>query len=310
MIDIKQLKYFIVCADVGSFSVAASILYTTQSSVSKVIMTLEKEMGTRLFTRNPHGITLTPQGKAAYRKASRIIENVEELKEFSRPKDVEWLNIVCNPSSWLSNRFVEFYNLYENEKLHCQVHTANVSGVMKRLSEYRDEIGFVYVYGSLSLEFQYALSRNHLEFHTLKELGTMLYLGRKHPLYQADSISQSELNELAFIQNYSDEFGEYSKWNLKAEPEKSLDEIDIRIITNSDYIMEKMLAGGRLANVSGNYLTDDESSAIKNGFPLENEKSRIYFGYMKRAEEELGGLAQRFLAFIEKALEVSDGGCK
>ena len=37
MIDIKQLKCFITCADAGSFSEAASVLYTTQSSVSKVI---------------------------------------------------------------------------------------------------------------------------------------------------------------------------------------------------------------------------------------------------------------------------------
>lgn len=308
MIDIKQLKYFIVCADVESFSVAASILYTTQSSVSKVIMRLEKEMGTRLFVRHSHGITLTPEGKAAYRKASEIVENVVQLEEFSRPKDVEWLNIVCNPSSWLSNRFVEFYNLYENEQLHCQVHTANVNGVMRRLGEYRDEIGFVYVTGIRSLEFQYALSRNHLEFRTLKQLETMLYLGRKHPLYQADSISQEELDKLAFIQNYAGEPDESGKWNLKEEPQKSLKEMDIRIITNSDYIMEKMLGGGRLANVSGNYLTDDESAAMKTGFLLENENSQIYFGYMKRTGEELSGLAQRFLAFIQNALGIAPKG--
>ena len=35
--DLKQLQYFVVCAQTGSFSDAAKNLYSTQPSVSKVI---------------------------------------------------------------------------------------------------------------------------------------------------------------------------------------------------------------------------------------------------------------------------------
>ena len=73
MINIKQLKYFITCADAGSFSEAASVLYTTQSSVSKVIRALEEEMQASLFVRNPHGISLTPNGKQAYGSDGRAV---------------------------------------------------------------------------------------------------------------------------------------------------------------------------------------------------------------------------------------------
>ena len=45
MLDLKQLKYFIVCAETGSISEAAKLLYTTQPSVSKAIKALEEEMG-------------------------------------------------------------------------------------------------------------------------------------------------------------------------------------------------------------------------------------------------------------------------
>ena len=74
MINIKQLKYFITCADAGSFSEAASVLYTTQSSVSKVICSLEEEMQASLFVRSPHGIGLTPNGKQAYAYASQFLD--------------------------------------------------------------------------------------------------------------------------------------------------------------------------------------------------------------------------------------------
>ena len=59
MLDLKQLKYFIVCAETGSISEAARLLYTTQPSVSKVIKSLENDMGILLFERMPRGITLT-----------------------------------------------------------------------------------------------------------------------------------------------------------------------------------------------------------------------------------------------------------
>ena len=45
MLDLKQLKYFIVCAETGSISEAAKLLYTTQPSVSKAIKALENDMG-------------------------------------------------------------------------------------------------------------------------------------------------------------------------------------------------------------------------------------------------------------------------
>ena len=43
--DLKQLQYFVVCAQTGSFSDAAKVLYSTQPSVSKVVKALEDALG-------------------------------------------------------------------------------------------------------------------------------------------------------------------------------------------------------------------------------------------------------------------------
>lgn len=42
--EIKQLEYVIMAAEMGSFNKASEYLYTTQSSVSKVIRSLEEEL--------------------------------------------------------------------------------------------------------------------------------------------------------------------------------------------------------------------------------------------------------------------------
>lgn len=60
--DLKQLQYFVVCAQTGSFSDAAKVLYSTQPSVSKVVKALEDALGMQLFERLPRGIRLTSAG--------------------------------------------------------------------------------------------------------------------------------------------------------------------------------------------------------------------------------------------------------
>ena len=49
--ELKQLEYFMVACEKGSFNQAAECLYTSQPNVSKVIGMLEQELGRALFER-------------------------------------------------------------------------------------------------------------------------------------------------------------------------------------------------------------------------------------------------------------------
>ena len=100
MIETKQLQYLVVCAQLRSFSKAAEALYTTQPNVSKVIRMLEDELGFPVFVRQSRGITLTARGQRVYEYASRAVENIEQLKSFSRMDKGEELLASWNPSSW------------------------------------------------------------------------------------------------------------------------------------------------------------------------------------------------------------------
>ena len=62
--EIKQVQCVLAVAAAGSFSAAAEELYVSQSSLSKLIMALEKELGVELFDRSRRKIALTPAGDA------------------------------------------------------------------------------------------------------------------------------------------------------------------------------------------------------------------------------------------------------
>ncbi len=61
--ELRQLEYFMITCEKGSFNQAAECLYTTQPNVSKVISSLEKELGRPLFERSSRGSTLPPMVK-------------------------------------------------------------------------------------------------------------------------------------------------------------------------------------------------------------------------------------------------------
>lgn len=277
-------------------------MYTTQSNVSKTIASLEKSVGAALFVRQSRGITLTAKGKHVYKYACRIMEEVGALGDFSTTGEMEWLNVSCNSSSWFANRFVEFYHLHSGENIHCQVYTSGTRTIMNRIRDYKDDVGFVYMMGSQKADFKYALGRHHLDFIPLVQVTPMLYLGEKNPLYEQKQNGRDELKNLRFIQNYQDEFTKDMKWIIQENEEETLENMDVAVITNSDYLMKKMLSETELANISGSYLNHGEEQNRRNGIPLKQKNDVVEFGYLKREGEPLGKMAELFVEFIRDAL--------
>lgn len=89
MIDLKQIQYFIVCAQKHSFSSAAKELFTTQPNVSKAIKALEEELGFLLFERHNRGISLTEDGEKVYEYAVCICDNLNEIGRLKKTKKAD-----------------------------------------------------------------------------------------------------------------------------------------------------------------------------------------------------------------------------
>ena len=61
-----QMDYYIRAYELGNIARAADEFMVSRSVVSRVISTLEEELGHKLFERSKNGITPTPAGKEAY----------------------------------------------------------------------------------------------------------------------------------------------------------------------------------------------------------------------------------------------------
>lgn len=65
----EQLDYFIAAVECDTFFDAADQLHTTQSTLSKQILKLEKELGISLFDRSKRSAVITQAGKTFYEEA-------------------------------------------------------------------------------------------------------------------------------------------------------------------------------------------------------------------------------------------------
>jgi len=79
--EIERLKEFICLAKTLNYHMAASQCYISQSTLSKHIASLEKELGCRLFVRNKASVALTAYGKLLYGHACNIIGAYEDCLE-------------------------------------------------------------------------------------------------------------------------------------------------------------------------------------------------------------------------------------
>ena len=298
--DLKQLQYFVACAQTGSFSDAAKILYSTQPSVSKVIKALEDTLGMQLFERLPRGIRLTVQGQKVYSYACRITSEIDVLENMASRGMTKWIRISMNPSSWLANQFVDFYNETYEKNYHFQLTTAGVRSVMERVRDYMDDIGFVYILSQHRENFLHELAKNKIEFVPMYETDVILYPGRKTEFYGSgkDRIELDELEGTRFIQNYQDEF-----FDIGAAGDESFQwkDLDISVLTNSDYIMERMLRNSRVFNVSGSYLSENKAGTTP-GIPLDMGNNKVIFGYMFHKGEKIEESVQEFLDFLKGRL--------
>lgn len=80
-LELRQLRYFKVVADAGSFARGAQALRVAQPALSRSVAKLEDEMSSSLFVRHSAGVSLTDAGIRFYEYATQVLGSVRQLVE-------------------------------------------------------------------------------------------------------------------------------------------------------------------------------------------------------------------------------------
>lgn len=98
---LEQLYHIIEVAQSKSISLAAEHTYISQPAISSSISKLELELGVSLFKRTNQGMIPTDVGEEVIKKASDIIDQIEEVKNIARKNALELtgdISVAVEPS--------------------------------------------------------------------------------------------------------------------------------------------------------------------------------------------------------------------
>lgn len=203
--ELKQLEYFMVACEKGSFNQAAECLYTSQPNVSKVIGMLEQELGRALFERTSRGLRVTPYGETVREYAHNILNHVSLINSLAEDTQERKFTVSTYPSNMIARLLTDFYKKYGCE---CQIshREGSVEEISDQVSQGISELGIVYVAQKQVPAFRHILSHKKLSFQELDVKPACVYVGPNHPRYEDESIDFTELPQLKFVSGIRDFF--------------------------------------------------------------------------------------------------------
>lgn len=192
--ELNHLWEFTVVAEMLNFSLAADFLYTTQSTLSKHIASMEKELNVKLFQRNTRSVTLTKAGEQLLPVAKQISESYNGFRqqlyqqEETRKASVSILAIPVLAQYDIINTIYSFQKLHPAIEL--KVDEQESLNIPSLLEQPDNEFAIMRFFGEIPEQYDY------LE---LCKDSFVAVLPSNHMLTVLDPIPLSKLKKETFI---------------------------------------------------------------------------------------------------------------
>lgn len=191
--DLNQLETFITVSNHLSFTKASEELFITQSSVSKIIKSLEDELGALLFYRSPE-IKLTDVGKELYKHSVDIISLIDNIPtELDNLTDLKKGTIrIGIPPIIGSSFFPAIIGKFKSKYPGIEITLVEVGSkiIQEELNAGNLDVGIICSYPD---------QRELFEINRLLESPLLIGVHKDNPLADKDEISFKDLEEEEFI---------------------------------------------------------------------------------------------------------------
>ncbi|MBT1165092.1 LysR family transcriptional regulator [Bifidobacterium felsineum] len=216
----------------GSFSAAADELHCSQSAISQMISSLEKELGITLINRQRNGCTLTEESRQLYPLIERYVEDGLRIRE----KTAEILGldtgvirmgtIASISAHWLPGLISSFQQRYPNVRF--TLHQGDYTTIQEWIHNGTIDFGFI----------NPAASRE-VKTITIKQGEMLAVLPLDHPLAQLDCVPLKALAREPMILleegHYSEPLEAFASVGLKP---------NVRLRIHDDYSIMTMVEAG------------------------------------------------------------------
>lgn len=188
--ELKQLRRFLVVAELKNFHAASEVLHITQPALSQSIQKLEGSVGELLFLRGTRGVELTKFGKLLVPRAKLILKFGDDfIHDLEVDKQRRNAHIKVGVSSYLARGlFVDAFDRFNKRMPDVYVDVLEDQGLklIEALEHGHLDLAFCGLVGKLDDHPSIAFDR----FYTVKYA---LCARKGHPIFATSSDSASNV---------------------------------------------------------------------------------------------------------------------
>ena len=206
--ELSQLRYFLVVAELGNMSRAAEMLYVSQPNLSTSITRLEDEVGAPLFERRRGRITLTHNGEMLMKSVKKAMNTLEAGIQTVRDQNssqspVLSLGCMVDDTNLLRQFVLKYPSIYLNQQradlsiITTLLRTDDIELALTVLPPASEEITYERIY---HCRYVVLMNRRH-------PLAGEQMLTRQQLAGLPMAIDGSRLNRITFCATESSKFG-------------------------------------------------------------------------------------------------------
>lgn len=136
--ELRVLRYFLMVAREENITKAAELLHITQPTLSRQLMQLEDELGTKLFQRSSHSIRLTEDGMLLKRRAQELVQLADKtVGEFQRGEELSGSIAIGSGEGNSVQELADVIRAFQKKHplVQYDLYTANADDIKERLDK-------------------------------------------------------------------------------------------------------------------------------------------------------------------------------
>lgn len=188
---LEDINMFITLAEMKNYTVAADMLFISQSTLSKRIQRLEQSVGAKLFVRTTKSVELSQYGQIYYKYAKQIQAASEsctrEIQDMISHGNS--LIIGCIPSILDYNISDLIFRYMSSSGIQCQIKTERSEALERNLLDGHYDFAFIRDVNATLPLVSIPFAEDHM----------MVILPKGHPLSHREHIYIKELRNEKFL---------------------------------------------------------------------------------------------------------------
>lgn len=297
---IQQLHYIVKIVETGSMNEAAKQLFITQPSLSNAVRDLEREMGIKIFIRNPKGITLTKDGVEFLSYARQILEQTALLKERYKSKDTnrELFSVSSQHYAFVVNAFVSLLKGADMSRYELFLRETRTYEIIDDVKNFRSEIGVLFLNSYNRDVLTKMFDDNRLTYTSLFQAHPHIFVSQDNPLANRDIVTMKDLEDfpyLSYDQGIHNSFY-FSEEIFSQIPHKK------SIVVSDRATLFNLLIGLDGYTIATGILNSNLNGDNIVSIPLDVE-DMIDIVYIRHEKANLSKMGERFIDYLLKEVQ-------